>query len=544
MRTNTIYAIYWMPSGSTCDTVSCSTYEAGINQYFTDVAAASGSLSNVYSVAMQYYDNVAAVHYQSTFAGSYVDTTSPFPNDCNDGTDAVCNTDAAIQTEIQHVLTVKGWHASTTTMFFVMTPDGIGSCFDSSDTQCTTNLYCAYHSGFDDTSNEPVIYGNEPFNGTISGCFGNTGQNTPNNADVDPEVNTISHEQNEAITDPWGDAWLDSGGNEIGDICAWQFGPNQSINGHSYSLQKEYSNDGNACLQSYTPSVAPTNFTAPVLSGLAAQSKLLSTTEGSWLHAPSGYAYKWQRCASNGTGCADIPGATAATYQLAAADAGHSVRAEVSAHNAAGTSAFVASALTAGVVPLPTAAAAPAVSGVAAVHKQLSTTNGAWNTAVNLAYAWLRCAADGSGCGAIPGATSSIYILTAADAGHTLEARVSATNAAGTTPAVSNRTAVVIAAPTATKGPRISGHARVGKKLTASNGTWTGPPTAYRYQWLRCNAHGGSCRKIAHATHSTYRLTRHDLGHRLRAQITATDAAGSGTATSAATARVPSAHKR
>jgi hypothetical protein len=74
MRTNTTYAIYWIPSGYSVD----ANYESLINRYLTDVTAASGSPTNVYSVASQYYDHAAAVHYQSAFGGSFVDT-DPFP---------------------------------------------------------------------------------------------------------------------------------------------------------------------------------------------------------------------------------------------------------------------------------------------------------------------------------------------------------------------------------------------------------------------------------------------------------------------------------
>jgi hypothetical protein len=547
MRTNTVYAIYWVPGGYSV----AANYESLINRYFGDVAAASGSLTNVYSVAMQYYDSAAAIHYQSTFAGSYVDT-NPFPaSGCDVGVGVVCLTDQQIEDEIQNVLSAKSWHGSTTTMFFVMTPDGVASCFDNLTNECSTNTYCAYHSGFFDTNNEPVVYANEPYAATIKGCSDGT---SPNGSKADATINTISHEHNEAITDPAGNAWVSLKGDEIGDICAWNFGPttggtvgvdayNQVINGDHYWLQQEYSNDGNACLQRYTPTSAPTNFTQPVLAGRAGQGQLLSSTEGSWQHAPSGYAYKWQRCAADGTGCADISGATAATYRLSTTDVGHAVRAEVSAHNAAGTSAFTASMPTAAVVPVPTSATAPVLSGVAAVGRKLSTTTGAWTSTVTIAYQWLRCAAGGSGCASIPGATAATYRLMTADAGHTLEARVSATNAAGTAASLSNRSAVVIVSrPNPTKAPHISGHARVGKKLSGSHGSWTNSPNRYRYQWLRCNAHGKSCTRIGRATHSTYRLTKHDAGHRLRLRVTALNHAGGEKATSRATARVPARH--
>lgn len=544
MHTNTVYTIFWAPSGHPMS----ATYEGLINRYFTDVAAASGTASNVYSVATQYYDTPAAIQYASTFGGSYVDT-NPFPaNGCSQAT--VCLTDPQLQAEIQRVLTATGWHAGTSTMFFLMTPNAVGSCFDVTGTECTTNAYCAYHSDFIDANGEHVIYADQPYDGTIQGCAGAPGQGFPNDHDADATINAISHEHMEAITDPFGDAWWanDGQGDEIADLCVGDFGTpqgtangqpyNQVINGHAYSLQLEYSNDNAGCVPSYTPTSAPTQVSAPVLSGAAGVGQLLSATTGAYLHAPSGYAYQWQRCTSAGTGCTNVPGATAATYPLTSADVGHTVRVEVSAHNAIGTTAPAASTVSAVVVPAPQATGAPVLSGAAAVGKALSTTAGTWNTPGTFTYTWLRCRASGTGCTAIAGATSATYVATKADRGHTLEARVVATNAAGTTTAYSSHSRVVVGLPSARTAPRVSGRAHVGRRLSSSRGSWSGAPADYRYQWLRCGAHGTSCVRIRGATHRTYRVTKGDARHRLRVRVTARNAAGARVATSRATAAV------
>jgi hypothetical protein len=98
-------------------------------------------------------------------------------------------------------MAAKGWHASATTMFLLMTPIGVGSCFGGLTGQCTTNTFCAYHSGFYNASNEPVLYANEPYDAKIpgGGCSDGT---SPNGDDADAELNTISHEHIETITDP------------------------------------------------------------------------------------------------------------------------------------------------------------------------------------------------------------------------------------------------------------------------------------------------------------------------------------------------------
>jgi Ig domain of plant-specific actin-binding protein len=80
--------------------------------------------------------------------------------------------------------------------------------------------------------------------------------------------------------------------------------------------------------------------------------------------------------------------------------------------------------------------------------------------------------------------------------------------------------------------PSISGSARDGSILTASHGSWTGSPTGYAYQWLRCNAQAGSCNSISGANSEHYTLQTADVGNRLKVQVTASNAAGSGVAVS------------
>jgi hypothetical protein len=88
------------------------------------------------------------------------------------------------------------------------------------------------------------------------------------------------------------------------------------------------------------------------------------------------------------------------------------------------------------------------------------------------------------------------------------------------------------AAPSNTSLPSISGSARDGSLLRASHGSWTGSPTSYAYQWLRCNAEAGNCANISGATSQTYTVTSGDVDNRLRVQVTATNSSGSGVAVS------------
>jgi hypothetical protein len=95
--------------------------------------------------------------------------------------------------------------------------------------------------------------------------------------------------------------------------------------------------------------------------------------------------------------------------------------------------------------------------------------------------------------------------------------------------------------PTNTTLPSITGTAQEGQTLTSETGTWTGSPTGYGYQWLRCDTGGGNCGPIVGAGRASYGVTSGDVGSTLRIQVVATNASGSATAVSDATGVVASA---
>jgi hypothetical protein len=458
-----------------------SSYEATIDRYFADVAHDSRGTSNVYSAATQYSDGSGPVQYQSAFGGSYVDHYPLPANGCNDGKDSACLSNSQLQAEIQRVLTVKGWHGSTSNLFFLMTPDGVGSCAGS-NAQCSTNFFCAYHDDFTDANSEPVLYANEPYQATIAGCESGS---SPNGGDADTTINTISHEHNEAITDPFGNAWWadDGSEDENGDLCGWNFGAtlggsgitsyNQLINGHHYWLQQEWSNSDNGCVQHLGgPASAASSGSGPLVGH-----------GGLVMHTNTTYAIYW--------------------------------------------------------LPAPGNKALPTLSGTAAARRTLTSSAGSWNGApTGYAYQWQRCSARSTACVDIPGATASRYRLTRADGGKYVRSTVRAENVNGSSASAASAGELVVLTPHAEKGPAVTGRARVGRRLAASKGAWSGPPKTVRFQWLRCNARGGSCVAIRGATHASFRLTRHDAGRRLRVRVTAVNAAGRATATSRATARV------
>jgi len=192
----------------------------------------------------------------------------------------------------------------------------------------------------------------------------------------------------------------------------------------------------------------------------------------------------------------------------------------------------------------------PAITGTAREGQRLTSSTGTWSGSqpMTLTRRWLRCGAsggqpDGSDCLSIADATARGYRLTSADIGFRLRVRVTATNADGSAAAASNPTAPVTAAPaspTNTTEPTISGTPVVGNRLTANRGAWAGDePITYALRWLRCNAGGDKCGGISGATDSQYVVVVADAGRTLRVRVTATNDAGSRSATSNPTSVVP-----
>jgi len=72
----------------------------------------------------------------------------------------------------------------------------------------------------------------------------------------------------------------------------------------------------------------------------------------------------------------------------------------------------------------------------------------------------------------------------------------------------------------------------VGEELALDVGTWSGDPTSFAYQWQRCDVDALNCLDVGGATGETYGVRTADVGYRLRAQVTARNAQGAGTATS------------
>jgi hypothetical protein len=86
--------------------------------------------------------------------------------------------------------------------------------------------------------------------------------------------------------------------------------------------------------------------------------------------------------------------------------------------------------------------------------------------------------------------------------------------------------------------PTVGGAARVGEAVAGAPGRWTGAPTEYTYQWIRCkrpdvpSSPATRCVAIDGENGPTHRVTPGDAGFYLRLSVTARNGSGITTATS------------
>ena len=306
-------------------------------------------------------------------------------------------------------------------------------------------------------------------------------------------------------------------------------------------------NCGTSTLSVESGSAAPpVNTALPVITGSPQAGQTLTSSNGTWTNGPTAYTRQWRRCNSAGTSCANIAGATGASYVLAGADAGSTLRVVVTATNAGGSASATSAQTSVVTAVAPSNTVRPDLSGVAVDGQTLTTSNGTWSGTAPLAfsYSWRRCDVNGNNCSDIAGATGQSYLLTAADVGSKVFALVTATNGAGSASLRTYLSATVAPGPPVnTQRPALSGSAREGQTLTTSTGTWTGTgPLTYAFSWRRCDVDGNNCVTIVGATGQSYVLTAADVGSKVYALVTATNSAGSAsqrTYLSAAVAAAP-----
>ena len=135
--------------------------------------------------------------------------------------------------------------------FISGTPDSAGVYFVITSNFPKGANFCGWHSaGTCNGVTIPVVY--LPNTSGIAGCDpGNLFPNTNNFSEgTRSMVNIAAHELSEVTTDPQLNAWFDSGGQEVGDKCAWQFLYAVTLGSTNWQLQEEWSNADSGCIQS------------------------------------------------------------------------------------------------------------------------------------------------------------------------------------------------------------------------------------------------------------------------------------------------------
>jgi Phosphate-induced protein 1 conserved region len=231
--TNVYYIWYGNWSGNTASTI------------LTNLAQHLGG-SPYFNINTTYY-NGSNVHVSNSV--NYVTSTN---DSYSHGTSL---SDSAIQAVVSSALTSGHLPYDTNAVYFVLTSADV----TASSGFCTQ--YCGWHThgtinGFD------VKYA---FIGNPDRCPSACEAQTtgPNgNAGADGMASIISHELEEAVTDPDLNAWYDRRGAENADKCAWTFGTtyttgngalaNMNLGGRDYLIQRNWVNaSGGFCAKSY-----------------------------------------------------------------------------------------------------------------------------------------------------------------------------------------------------------------------------------------------------------------------------------------------------
>ena len=316
----------------------------------------------------------------------------------------------------------------------------------------------------------------------------------------------------------------------------------------------------------------------------------LTSRRDRWAGAPT-FTEQWRRCARDGSACVDIPGATAQTYVPVPDDVGHTLRVHVTATEAGLTSTADSDPVLIGVQfdaanGQTLSASDPTQNGRLLrqispssctkspksvpplndpthtrfydAFRRTNASDGTLCTMVSIEYAAFCTPSDRPFSAAyLPGFEPGTSVRTnyLADsgssgffgerttrysfdvpAGSPYDVVVTTSTAGATCPGYDLRLGT--AAPYPTGAPGVEGTPQAGQTLTAGDGTWTGTPSSFGYQWQRCFGDGSGCGDIPGATAKTLALTDKNVGDSFRVRVTATEGIGSASKLSAPSAAV------
>jgi len=214
LANNTTLAIFW---GSQWTSPSFAGDKiSGLDQFFTGFG-----FSQYAGNTTEYYGSPSGSLYgASHYLGHVIDTSSP------------PTTALTVGGAIGEACRIAGNHPDPNALYLIYTSNGPGAGIS----------YCAWHSWGNCSNGAPLQVAYMPNIDGLAGCDPQD-RWTTHSQGLAALANVSAHELSEAITDPRGSGWYDSGFNENGDKCVWSFHNVVWLaNGFQWKLQMEWSN--------------------------------------------------------------------------------------------------------------------------------------------------------------------------------------------------------------------------------------------------------------------------------------------------------------
>jgi hypothetical protein len=216
-----VVSIFWGPSATWGTQSSPSVLASTLTGFFGNFGT-----TGEYNVITQY----SAIRLSNLTTQIWIDNSTP----------PTRVTDSALQGEVRKYLNAfHGGVGDSSTIYSVFLPPASYSTIQGASSCGGPNLqFCAYHSNFS-YNGVDVKYSSLPYP-SCSGCQW-PGWSVAMNFE-----HFACHETREAVTDPDGNAWYDSSGNEADDKCAWS---PALFTDRGFGYQYEWSNASSACVK-------------------------------------------------------------------------------------------------------------------------------------------------------------------------------------------------------------------------------------------------------------------------------------------------------
>ncbi len=180
----------------------------------------------------------------------------------------------------------------------------------------------------------------------------------------------------------------------------------------------------------------PANVVPPGVSGTAMDGQTLGSDVGQWNGTPPiGYFRHWLRCDAEGAACETIPNELGETYVVTPADIGHRLRLRVTANNAAASVSADSEPTAIVRAEPPRNLTPPTINGTFESSHQLTATTGTWagTQPLQFSYRWFKCNINGCTTSRV----DPYYNVGETDKRYSIYVEVTATNAGGSTSAIS-----------------------------------------------------------------------------------------------------------